>query len=271
MSELKPSNILYYGGDGPADLACLQNKLVAHYKAQGYALLRQQSGADKSVYDYLSQKLSARFVSYKNGVHLDRSQYSSTQSTLNRADYPVPLHGELFYTPSPPRMLWFYCEAYGEGVGGETLLTDGVAVYHALPGELVKRFDQQPICYRRDTSAGSIKDDESVLEHTCSAVTSYDGEPAFVNSLLLAYETEVMRRKYPGFMRELGVRWASGRKFERSDIRAIKRVIEPLTVTIAWQPGDILLVDNYRFMHGRNRYIGNEQRRLLTALAEPAF
>jgi len=47
-------------------------------------------------------------------------------------------------------------------------------------------------------------------------------------------------------------------------IETVKKTGEKITVFNKWQKGDIMMVDNTRFLHGRNRILNLEDRRILT-------
>ena len=51
----------------------------------------------------------------------------------------------------------------------------------------------------------------------------------------------------------------------------IRRVAEPLTVAHRWQQGDILMVDNSRFMHGRGEVADLAERVIWTQFGYARF
>jgi len=47
-------------------------------------------------------------------------------------------------------------------------------------------------------------------------------------------------------------------------VEKIRRVSERRTMPIKWQKNDLLILDNTRFMHGRNAIENSEERRIIT-------
>jgi alpha-ketoglutarate-dependent taurine dioxygenase len=51
--------------------------------------------------------------------------------------------------------------------------------------------------------------------------------------------------------------------------RDIHDIVMRATVTLKQQPGDVMILDNFRFMHGRNAFTG--PRDMQTVMADAAF
>src|SRR5258706_6178513 len=94
------------------------------------------------------------------------------------------------------------------------------------------------------------KDGSIVTEHLSSAVwkTKYGGIPAYINNV-----NAITRWEWAGVPFRK-VRLEDGSKLPAEVIQEIWKVEEQATLPIAWQPGDIVMVDNTRFMHGRRTF-----------------
>ncbi len=53
-------------------------------------------------------------------------------------------------------------------------------------------------------------------------------------------------------------------------IEAFLNIAAEFTVPLAWQDGDVALVDNHRVMHGRHPYSGQRKREVVVCLARDA-
>ena len=62
------------------------------------------------------------------------------------------------------------------------------------------------------------------------------------------------------------VRFGSGEEIKQSCIELISELAQSLTLLRSWQDRDILLIDNYRVMHGRKPFSGNKNREVLVSL-----
>ena len=62
------------------------------------------------------------------------------------------------------------------------------------------------------------------------------------------------------------VRFGNGDEIEQSHIELITDLAESLTLLRSWQDNDILIIDNYRVMHGRKPFSGQKNREVLVSL-----
>src|SRR5690606_535763 len=60
--------------------------------------------------------------------------------------------------------------------------------------------------------------------------------------------------------------FANGEPIGRDVIDRVQEVLESRSADVQWEPGDLLFLDNMRFMHGRRPFSGS--RRLHVALAQ---
>jgi alpha-ketoglutarate-dependent taurine dioxygenase len=199
----------------------------------------------------------------------------------------VGYHGELTYTPFPPDLLCFHCESPPVGAGGETTFCDGIAVARRLgPGarelfesrrlkmvsEWSSRFLIQRLGLQDERQipdffathpgvAAEPVDGQWRLTFVRSALsrTRFQGEQAFVNSILIALHD---RRDRPE--RAYSLRFEDDSELPETLIEEIHALSEDLTQEYCWGAGDYAVVDNSRMLHGRRRCEkGSESRRKL--------
>lgn len=216
------------------------------------------------------------------GSHLGRTPlpgYDSIfLSTTSGSTFPLPLHGELYYqSSSPPEALFFYCET-PPTEAGQTLVCNGFTLFDALPSWLQTRLTEQNISYTRYSakelwqSDYATQDADALLQFlsqrnihgeinaqgelktvfTTSAVPRVKGNHCFINNLmpfaLREYqEPEATRSR---------VSFENGEAISIDMLNTIMEIAEQHQVGISWQAGDILILDNRCFMHGRNRLSG---------------
>ena len=187
-------------------------------------------------------------------------------------------HCENGNTPFQPDIVWFCC-GVPAAQGGETLIWDGVQVWQDLREELKQLFISKRIKYIKiylaehwkhflgteatitdvkqilDPLEGlsyQIHDDESVcLEYVCSAVmkTRYSQQDAFVNSLVIFRDKVI---------------FDDGLPIPDSVMDEIENLMDCSAEPICWQPGDLVMIDNSRFLHGRRAF--DDDRRQIFAL-----
>jgi hypothetical protein len=199
----------------------------------------------------------------------------------------IALHGELMYTPFPPDLLCFTCEVAPLGVGGETMLCDGVRLLDRMSPALRRFFDENEIRYRSRWSVEFLRqifgasdrsalvqalsarpgllftpgdDDKWELDMRQNAViqTRFGAKRAFVNSILVRL---LDNRPLPE--RDYTLTLANGEEFPRSILQELAGLADQNTGFLRWQNGDFAVLDNSRMMHGRRAMAQEQPRRLI--------
>ena len=62
------------------------------------------------------------------------------------------------------------------------------------------------------------------------------------------------------------VKFGNGEEIPKSSIQIISEAAQSLTLLREWEDNDIVLIDNYRVMHGRKPYSGKKNREVLVSL-----
>jgi len=208
-------------------------------------------------------------------------------STVNEGDHGINAHSEATYSPLRPDLICFYCTGLPDEGGGQTFLTDGIQILRDVSAktrqvllDCIIRYEAvMPIQYLEQMTDLSFAELSRVwltpangCEHTpveggqkvairytvpaCPRVTFSD-ERAFANNLLasMQYRTiqlEQIQRFAPGLDEE-AVREALEASFSGAR-------------WIAWRPGDLVVVDNSRVMHGREPLTNVSDRRIMVVM-----
>jgi hypothetical protein len=192
------------------------------------------------------------------------------------------LHCESARGPNPPDLLYFHCLKSAR-LGGETTFADGIEIWRQLSPATRDLFVSKRIKYVEllpeaqwrvglrlfflaelehlnlgGTTFRFQQDGTLRMEFVTSAVhrTRWTGADAFTNSLT---------GPYPGT-----ATFEDGPPIPASVMAEIKAVHGRVIDQVAWQPGDLLMVDNSRFMHGR-RAFADPQRDHLTLMGMANF
>jgi acetolactate synthase regulatory subunit len=227
-----------------------------------------------------AEQFSSRFVLDKDRPIVDLNNKFVT--LVDPGMHYVGPHCENANSPFRPDVIWFCCGVPAAS-GGETLFWDGVRVWEEMSEDLRKLFIEKKIRFfqkfpaadwKRFLGVGAtiadvkqtldgleglnyqINPDESVsLEYVCSSVvkTKYGNQNAFANSLIAEY-------KNPRGI----VTFEDDSQITVTVINQIQQVINKLTELISWQSGDLVMIDNSRFLHGRKSF--NDTRRQIFSL-----
>ena len=220
------------------------------------------------------------------------------------AQNPMCMHHELSYAAEFPGLMMFACRTAATH-GGATAVADAAAVLNALPRGLVDRFAREgwllvrnyndeigaswadafgtddPAAVERHCRVGGIdfawqpggglrtwQRRFAVVRHTGTGVFCWFNQVAFLNEWTLEPDVrEYLVDVYGPEGLPFTTRFGHGAPIGDDVVRLINDVYAAHTRREAWQPGDLLLVDNIRTAHSREAYAG--AREVLVGLAEP--
>ncbi|MBI1860423.1 MAG: TauD/TfdA family dioxygenase [Deltaproteobacteria bacterium] len=187
----------------------------------------------------------------------------------------VLLHSEASFTPAWPEVIWFYCVKPPQKAGA-TILCDGIEVFQALSQRAKNFFLINPIRYDLDIPTGRSLPGKGEqpwmfqVPGAGDAVVQWDtgrvrltqvrsaltegrvaGTLCFANHLIVEMDSEPQLKR-----RSL----IDGTELPPEIRDEIKQVSDAKTREVAWQAGDLLMIDNKRAMHGRRAYPPGDAR-----------
>jgi alpha-ketoglutarate-dependent taurine dioxygenase len=282
-------NISSFGANNGQIVCCESNGNVLSldvleiqnlFKSSGIILFRGFEVSDQTFPSFVSPFTSQFLRDYGNSKTSDPSGGFVQSVTLGTK--PIELHCENAVCAERPDIIWFYCAAPALK-GGETTFCDGVTVWQQLSDSTKQLFLTKKVKYiitvpremylNKDEEivlhVGALKfagttyrfnNDESLtIEYVVSAVnkTKYGSQLAFANSIT---------GPYPSYKTTFE---------DNSDIpvaitHEIQQIHEKLTENIPWQAGDLVMIDNSRFSHGR-RAFDDKQRRIFSLMSLANF
>ncbi len=256
-------------------------ELIDAYKRYGAILLRG-FGMDLVGFRDLTQRLcsSAVFNESPSREVIDAEQ---NIQTVNIGVEAFPLHPELSREPWKPDICFFWC-MQPPTRGGETTVCDGVEIVRQLPPPVRDQFASRQLRYRQIATPaecaywlGSAEPDDAALANPPAACPysferingkvlrsffmpvfhkpMFTDEPAFGNFLLFGRYLNGIR-VFPTF--------ENGELVSDELLGQVKAVSDQLETPVAWREGDVLILDNTRFMHGRRPVTDTAERRIAT-------
>ncbi|TQV77593.1 TauD/TfdA family dioxygenase [Aliikangiella marina] len=213
----------------------------------------------------------------------------------------IGLHNENAYSNEWAMQIAFYCVKPAE-VGGATPIADSRKVYQAIPAEIREEFERKKLLYVRNYGDIDLPwqevfqtNDRKEVEEFCSnnainfewrgdndlrtsqlAGAAYNHpktmEKVWFNqahlfhvsslgednekSLLDTFEKDNLPRN---------VYFGNGDEIDADMLNIIRKAYEQNMITFDWHEGDLMLLDNMLFSHGRQPYSGS--RRVLVGMA----
>lgn len=261
------------------DSASLQARLKRH----GVLLLRGFSG-DGQDFSELIQRCSRR-------VTLDpaRRHTAANAQLVDAGTDAIGLHLENGNAPLLPDVIGFYCEL-AASAGSQTTICDGEAALSALPAEAVAAFEGKRIAFERRVPEHTWKsyaikeldlaDDPAAVgrEHLARMQAVSPGTRLTLlddGALHYRFETEAIHptrfSSAQAFANSLLgpsnghepplIEFADGTPIPDPLWAAITTATESVTHEVEWQSGDVVIIDNTRYMHGRRAIL--DARRII--------
>jgi hypothetical protein len=205
------------------------------------------------------------------------------------------------YARTWPRLLLFQCKIAAE-TGGATTIADLQAVSDSL-GDIVAEFHEREVIYQRNFRTGidipwqtafGTEDKDEVLEigkrnglevewradgtlrtaqQAQGAVNGPNGALWF-NQAHLFHPCQLPAKTRQALVAALGADglprnavFGDGEPIPDATIERILVVLTQHTESIDWQEGDLSIIDNMRWMHGRSPFTGS--RKVLAAMGQP--
>jgi alpha-ketoglutarate-dependent taurine dioxygenase len=282
----------------PAAVVTTQNPNVvkATLKEHGAVIIR--TPATVRDFEALSDALITPMVHHSTSTHVERDVVNAegTTSTVNKGMDYIPLHREGSYAPGCPDLLLLYCVRPADA-GGQTQLCDGVDLLNALPA-VTKKFVEDAILKwswratperwmatlgvnSKDAALKRLSlmktrlpswenlevefdgdDLKGVFQTLCVIPTKWGRKRSFCNSLLI-YHYRQATEFYPKhhYLPAMG----DGSPFPYDMLAEISALALKRTHNTFWQPNDILVFNNSRFMHGRTAFT-DPQRQILVRM-----
>ncbi|AXA91299.1 TauD/TfdA family dioxygenase [Massilia sp. YMA4] len=228
---------------------------------------------------------------------------SASENVYFATPYPkhleIQFHNEASHTHTwPSRQLFFCLEPAPQG--GEWTLSDGRKVLEAMPAEMLARFREQGLVYRRRFIRGldaswqqffKVNDLQELREkmaptgHEIDAPSENDvtvsfrthavlplperGTEAWFNQILLHHPDalpqevgDLLRKHFPRDKFPRTVFFGDGSAIPAEWVRKVDEVLTDCSIRIPTQANDVLLVNNLLMAHGRLPYAGNRQIRV---------
>ncbi|HEX5239184.1 MAG TPA: TauD/TfdA family dioxygenase [Sphingomicrobium sp.] len=250
------------------------------YKAHG-ALLFRDFDIDVAQFRGLAQQFCSTSVVNESPGRRPIDPESHV-FTVDAGTHAFPLHPELSREPWKPDVAFFGCLSAPKE-DGKTTICDGIALAQALPAQLRNALVNRRLLYIQSTWP-------ALLEFWLGTATPTDAQLAnpppgcpyqfrrFPQGIARIFSRPALHKpmfadalafgNFLLFARALGrsdsVVLDDGRPVPEQWLQVIGAIADRLTVPIDWQAGDLLMLDNTRFMHGRTEIRNPEERLILS-------
>ena len=207
----------------------------------------------------------------------------SNIQTVNLGDEAFPLHAELARVPWRPDVCWFACLTPAER-DGETYLCDGIEMVRQMSRGLRAALQGRQLLYTQpaqlDASKFWLRSDQPTVERLRTPPEDcpysfeiveqkpyqsflrpalqkamFSDELVFSNFLLFARKY-LRNRRFPLF--------EDGTEIPDELVAELDQIGQRLQQPVPWQQNDVVMLDNTRFMHARDKLPSPSLRYILT-------
>ena len=249
-------------------------KITSIFQEKGVILFRNFRSKKEKLTEFTD-----RFTKkYANDAYRREKKFNNKHiKTVDEGNKEMPLHSEASYSPSWPEIIWFYCNKAPKK-SGFTTLCDGKKVYKNLKTKTKEYFLSNQIIYNLKIPYGDVKkkgerklkrwliDSPGVIDckidlnnriiyfkqkRYAIIKTKYSSDLAFANHL------QIILNRDP---QVLGHKMENYNKIPKEIKDDYVKVCSKYTEKIFWEKGDLIMIDNQRFMHGRTKILANEDR-----------
>src|SRR5229473_3764898 len=291
--------------DAPRWVAEHRDALRAAVVEHGAVLIRGLGLRDLAEIEVVFRRLGTLMTETEAFAPRQRYAHGVYSASKWPPNQHMCMHHELSYAVELPSLMLFACLVAPAG-GGETPVADSPNVLNALPADLVERFERVGWLlirnYNNDIGASVAEafgaDDRRAVESYCranaikfewqpdgglrtwqrrSAVVRHPltGQRCWFNQIAFLSEWTIDPELREYLVDEYGedglpfnTRFGNGDAIDADVVQLINEVYEANTAREPWQAGDLMLVDNVRTAHGRERFEG--PREVLVAMADAA-
>ncbi len=294
---------IFYGADKLVNFLMENKKTVDEaLKKHGAILFRDFKTKTLSEFQKSAEIICDELLNYtyrsSPRTKLGGKVYTSTEY---QKDKEIPQHNENSYSLSWPKKILFYCVIQPE-VQGETPIANSAEVYQFIDPEIRKEFESKKIMYVRNYRAGmdlSWKEvfqtelasdveqycqlnqidfewlDEDTLRtrQVCQASLIHPDTKDFLwfNQAHLFHESanELAVREYlsANFKADEMPRntfFGDGSPISEDKLNHIREAYKKAEIAFPWKKGDLLILDNLRYSHGRRPFDG--ARKIIVAM-----
>lgn len=257
-------------------------QIIALYKSHG-ALLFSGFGVDVAQFGTFAKQFCATSV-VNESPGREPVDAAANVFTVDAGKGAFALHPELSREPWKPDVAFFGCQI-APRAGGRTTICDGVALARELPEPVRRALEPRRLLYIKpvwpallDYWLGTTEPSDAQL------AAPPPGCPYFFRrypdtGILRVFTRPALHK--PMFIDELAfgnfllfARFNHGRSdhpvlddgqaVPEAWLQAIKATGDRLTAEIEWNAGDLLMLDNTRFLHGRTAIVDTAERVILT-------
>jgi alpha-ketoglutarate-dependent taurine dioxygenase len=264
-----------------------RNQVIESFRSAGMLLFRG-FGADDAEFHSFGRTFTTRFLVDPTPTRVSQPLAAELQ-TVTTGNDALNLHFEYGITPFRPDILFLLCSRPADR-GGQTLVCDGTRIWERLQRSTQNLLLTRRVKYKLDLEPaiwgaffGLDPTHPSSAQQLQERLQGFDGLEYHLHpgtrTLSLQYSALAAgRTRYnaadsfigsvlPGVYRGVEeARFADGSALPQAILSDITHAMTPVLIELNWNSGEVAMIDNSRWLHGR-RSFSDRRRRVLTLSA----
>lgn len=294
--------ILYHQHEiNKTNLDDIVHQVKSNLSQNGFVILKNENNLF-SDFNLLANTLCHNF--YRAGARLDAGLKTNDNFVTKTPteNFTLLPHSEGFHKPSfsTPDTCFFYCDTPPpENVGGRTILVDGFKLYELLSDDIRLDFENKGLIYESlwessrwklefDVNSKSelinflaqfaekvdyeiVENDALKIRYFGSAIVKRTKGLSFANSML----AHLSKIDHPGYLDKKvytkptnNVYFGDGSTMPDKIVNLLIDLQDLICIKHQWTKGDILIIDNQRFMHGKEIAASSYERIIYTKFGQ---
>ena len=249
-----------------------ENDIIREFEQRGLVIFEDFDINKKNLTD-LTDKFTQNYASDTN--RRESRFGSKIVKSVDTGNDKIKLHSEASFTSTWPEIIWFYCHK-APNIGAETTLCDGIKLWNELTKETQKFFIQNPIVYKlsipirakkngkgtQDWCVKNIGTNNSYINWDLGELFLEQSRYAVHNSrnmkdLCFANHIIVDLKSEPQIVSRTLV---DGKEIPKDIMDEVILKSDNLTYKHSWKNNQLIMLDNKRFLHGREKILPNQER-----------
>jgi len=218
-------------------------------------------------------------TNYANDANRRINKFKDTKiNTVDLGNHSIPIHSEASFSYSYPEIIWFYCYKNDKN-GAPTTICDGKDLWQKLNKKTKQFFLKNPIKYEVQIDIPFKKKKNLKQEYFVNKIGVFnshiDWKKSKFNFSILKYAVNEDKNSdalffsnhiFVGSKNEKqikNVKLVNDKSIPKNIMKEIIRISRKLTFKYNWKKNILLMIDNKRFMHGRDKFKKNSVREIL--------
>ena len=252
----------------------IDKKLIEKYfKTYGFILFRNFNFKPDNI-KFFSDMFTRIYAN--DAARREKTNYDNYVNGVDEGYGRMSLHSEASFSPSWPEILWFYCLKPSKKFG-ETTFCDGIKLWDSLSLNSKNFFLKYPMNFKLKIPVMSPKTNMAIknwqlnkLGTSNSKLNYKDGFLYTEQTRFAVSETYILNKLSFAnhFLYEdtdptiLDWGFLGYKSFPNKIKKEVKQISDKLTYYHKWKSNDLIMIDNRRFLHGRNKILRSDPKKI---------